>query len=139
MKDNVFIDTNVFVYSALEDEEEIVKHEKAITLLKKISEHETSVSTQVLNEFHNTLLKHNVPEKYILDKLNTIINNSTVLVITVVTIKRSWELRKRYGFSLWDALIIASALDNKCSKLYTEDLQHNQLIENQLRILNPFI
>ncbi len=139
MRDKVFIDTNVFVYSALEDEEEKVKREKAIALLKKFSEHQTVVSTQVLNEFHNTLLKHNIPEENILDKLNTIINNSTVLVITVETIKRSWELRKRYGFSLWDALIIASALDNNCSKLYTEDLQHNQSIENQLRILNPFI
>jgi predicted nucleic acid-binding protein len=130
MRDKVFIDTNIFIYSALEGEDEKVKREKAIALLKKLSEHQTLISTQVLNEFHNTLLKHNIPEENILDKLNTIINNSTVLVITVETIKRSWALRKRYRFSLWDALIIASALENNCSTLYTEDLQHNQLIEN---------
>ena len=99
MRDKVFIDTNVFVYSALEDEEEKVKSDSAIGLLKKLSEHQTVVSTQVLNEFHNALIKQDIPEEKILEKLNAIINNSTVMVITVETIKRSWELRKRYRFS----------------------------------------
>jgi len=34
---------------------------------------------------------------------------------------------------------VASALENKCNILYTEDLQYNQLIEDGLRILNPFV
>jgi len=139
MKDKVFIDTNIFVYSALEDEEEKVKREKAIELLKKFSDHQTIVSTQILNEFYNVLLKHNIPDKDIQDKLNTIINDSMVSLIRVETIRSSWELRAKYSISFWDSLIIASALENKCIILYTEDLQHNQLIEGRLKILNPFL
>ena len=139
MKDKVFIDTNIFVYSALEDEEEKVKREKAIELLKKLSSHQTIVSTQILNEFYNVLLKHNIPDKDIQEKMNPIINDSMVSLIRVETIRSSWELRAKYNISFWDSLIVASALENKCTILYTEDLQHNQLIEDRLRIVNPFI
>ncbi len=45
----------------------------------------------------------------------------------------------RYGYSYWDSLIIATALQNDCSILYSEDMQHNQLIEGKLRIINPLI
>ncbi len=73
------------------------------------------------------------------DKLNTIINDSMVSLIRVETIKSSWELRAKYNISFWDSLIVASALENKCTILYTEDLHHSQLIEGRLRILNPLI
>jgi predicted nucleic acid-binding protein len=43
-----------------------------------------------------------------------------------------------YGFSFWDSMIVASALDNHCSVLYSEDFQHNQIIEGRLQIINPF-
>ena len=33
---------------------------------------------------------------------------------------------------------ISAALYSDCTILYTEDLQHNQLIKNSLRIINPF-
>jgi predicted nucleic acid-binding protein len=45
---------------------------------------------------------------------------------------------ERYKFSLYDSVIVASALRNDCEVLYTEDLQHGQVIERQLEILNPF-
>ena len=139
MKDKIFIDTNIFVYSALDDEEDKVKREKAIELLKKFSGKQTIVSTQILNEFYSVLLKHNIPYKDIHNKLDTIISDSMVSLIRVETIKSSWELRAKYNISFWDSLIVASALENKCTTLYTEDLHHNQLIEGRLRILNPFI
>ena len=47
------------------------------------------------------------------------------------------ELSKRYGFSIWDGLIVAAAIDARCSKLLTEDLQHGQVVEG-VRIENPF-
>jgi len=43
------------------------------------------------------------------------------------------------GLTIYDSLIIASALEADCKILYTEDLQHNHLVENKLRIVNPFI
>ena len=41
------------------------------------------------------------------------------------------------GYPIYDALGLASAIENGCSILYTEDLQHGQQIEG-LTIRNPF-
>lgn len=47
-------------------------------------------------------------------------------------------LAERYGFSINDAMIVASALVAGCSTLWSEDMQDGLLVENQLRIVNPF-
>ncbi|MBS0587340.1 MAG: PIN domain-containing protein [Proteobacteria bacterium] len=47
------------------------------------------------------------------------------------------ELQARYGFSFYDALIVAAALESGCTRLYTEDLQHGQQV-GELLIENPF-
>jgi predicted nucleic acid-binding protein len=36
-------------------------------------------------------------------------------------------------------MIVASALNAGCDVLLSEDFQHGQLIERQLRIANPFL
>ena len=45
---------------------------------------------------------------------------------------------ERYGYSVYDGLIIAAAVEGDCTRLYSEDLQHGQIIEG-LRIENPFL
>lgn len=51
----------------------------------------------------------------------------------------AFALVSRYQFQIFDALIVASALELGCERLYTEDLQHGQLIEGRLRIIDPFV
>jgi predicted nucleic acid-binding protein len=53
-------------------------------------------------------------------------------------IKKAIDIKSKYKFSFWDSLIVASALENKCGILYTEDLQHGQVIETNLKVVNPF-
>jgi predicted nucleic acid-binding protein len=48
------------------------------------------------------------------------------------------DISIRNGYSYWDSLILAVALENNCSILYTEDMQDGQMIDDKLRILNPF-
>jgi predicted nucleic acid-binding protein len=48
-------------------------------------------------------------------------------------------LRRSYAVSFWDSLVIASALQAQVSVLYSEDLQHEQVIDGRLRIINPFV
>lgn len=50
---------------------------------------------------------------------------------------RGLALRDRYGFSFYDAMIVAGAIESGCVRLYSEDLQHGQRIES-LTIENPF-
>ena len=51
--------------------------------------------------------------------------------------RRGLDVQARYGFSFYDSLIIAAALESGCTRLYSEDLQHGQQIEG-LIIENPF-
>jgi len=44
---------------------------------------------------------------------------------------------ERYGFSMYDGLILAAAVEGRCTKFYSEDMQHGQVVEG-LRIENPF-
>jgi predicted nucleic acid-binding protein len=48
------------------------------------------------------------------------------------------RIHTTYGFAWYDSLIVAAATKAECSILYTEDLQHNQLV-GSVRITNPFI
>lgn len=136
MKDKVFIDTNIFVYAALLNESEKIKHETAINLVQK--DLNIIISTQILNEFYNVLLKHKIQDSQIVEYSNEIIRNVTVDSQNIETLKTAWRIKAKYTFSLWDSLVIASALQNNCQILYSEDMQHNQLIENSLKIVNPF-
>ena len=61
-----------------------------------------------------------------------------VEIVTPATLQRALDITGRYGFSWFDSLIIASALEAECDTLYTEDLQHGQVIEDKLTITNPF-
>ncbi|MFH0724735.1 MAG: PIN domain-containing protein [Pseudomonadota bacterium] len=59
--------------------------------------------------------------------------------ITVATHEHGIMIAERYGFSIYDAMIVASALLSGCHILFTEDLQNGQRIANRLTICNPFI
>ena len=63
----------------------------------------------------------------------------TVEIITVTTLYKALDVRERYGFSWYDSLIVASALSAGCHRLYSEDMQHGQLIDSQLSVINPFL
>jgi hypothetical protein len=47
-------------------------------------------------------------------------------------------LREQYAFSFWDSTIVSSALHAGASVLYSEDMQAGLVVENQVRIINPF-
>ncbi len=138
MKDGrIFIDTNIFVYAKLKNKHSGAKHRMAVKFLKTI---ETSVviSTQVLNEFSSILLKYKIENEKIYHNILALAEDCFVAPLTLATVEGAWRIKKKYRFSYWDSLIIASAVENHCSTLYTEDLQHEQIIEKRLKIINPF-
>ena len=60
-------------------------------------------------------------------------------LILPATMHRALDIAARYGFSWYDSLIVATALEAGCDTLYTEDLQHGQVIDNRLTVTNPFV
>jgi len=139
MQDNqkkIFIDSNVIIYAY--SNSEIAKQKIARRIVK---ENYTVISTQVLQEMCNTLgRKYMIDYSSIKDTLQECINsNNEIHTNHQHTILKACDIAKRYSFSFYDSLIISAALESNCSVLYSEDLQHNQIIDDVLTIKNPFI
>lgn len=140
MKDNYFLDTNLLVY--LFDKSEKEKNSRIEALIKDLkSSANLFISSQVLNEFI-TIVTKKIENPIPFEDLKEILNVITELFyISPLTSKNSFsavDIKMKYKFSYWDCLIIASALENGCVSIYTEDLQHGQKIEGKIEILNPF-
>jgi len=59
--------------------------------------------------------------------------------LTVETHDLGLDISERFGFSLYDSMIVSSALEAGCAILYSEDMQSGQNINGQLVITNPFL
>ena len=128
----VFFDTNVLLYLLSND---AAKADRAEALLATGG----VVSVQVLNEFASVAsckLTMTIPE--VREILSTVRSVCVVKSVDVETHDLGLELAERYGFSIYDGLIVAAAVRAGCAILYTEDLQRGQVIEN-LTIRNPFV
>ncbi|MDD5373032.1 MAG: PIN domain-containing protein [Sulfurimonas sp.] len=136
MQDKIFLDTNIVIYAFSEDEAQ--KQSIAFSLLD--GEYNNAlISKQVINELANILLKKfklssNQVENAILE-LDTIVN---IVDFDLSTQIKALHVKDKYNLQFYDSLIIATALENKCTTLYSEDMHNGMLIENRLKIINPF-
>ena len=97
------------------------------------------ISSQVISEFVYVSIRKSLLERGEAFSLaKEFMDIFAFSMIKKSTIFKAFEVMCRYNFSYWDSLIVASALENDCSILYSEDLQHGQIIEDRLKILNPF-
>jgi predicted nucleic acid-binding protein len=129
----VFLDTNIVLYAIGSDES---KRIIASSLLAQ----KPTISTQVINECSHVLRRK---QKYSPEEVNrelSAVVKAVILVdVGINEIRSAWSIASRYGFSHFDCLIIATALAANCSVLYSEDLQHGQVIDSRLTICNPFL
>ena len=137
MTNLVFIDSNIWLYSFLKQEEE--KRKTAKKLIKSIKQECIFVNTQIINEVCYNLKKNNFPEVEIKGILSSFYSDFNVSHFTGEIMLNASKLRGKYSLSFWDSLIIASALSEECTLIYSEDMQHNQTIEKKLKIINPFL
>ncbi|GHT48095.1 twitching motility protein PilT [Spirochaetia bacterium] len=134
----VFIDTNIIVYARENDD--LTKNKIANNLFKnELANKSIFISVQVLNELYSSLTKHKVPHDEIAKLISDLQYDVQVSPITTSLVNDALVLKKKYKYSWWDSLILASSLENECSTVYSEDMQDGQLIENTLTIRNPFV
>ena len=127
-----FFDTNVLLYLLSANEKKAGRVEEILTP-------GSTISVQVLNEFASVAMrKLGMKAAEVREALDPIKTICTVVPLTVLIHQRGLQVAERYGFSIYDALIVAAALDADCVTLYTEDLQHGQVIDRTLTITNPF-
>jgi predicted nucleic acid-binding protein len=65
--------------------------------------------------------------------------NCQIQAVDIITLQTAERLIQRYDFQIFDAIIVASALENGCQTLYSEDMQHKMVIDRKLSIINPFL
>ncbi|PSR19064.1 DNA-binding protein [filamentous cyanobacterium CCP3] len=134
MSAKVFLDTNVVIYCYSQDEPE--KQQAA----RECAQADQSwISTQVLNETVNTLRrKFSLDYSQIGAVVGELNQQSQLAVVSLGTIRKALDIAQRYQYSYFDSLMIASALEVGCDRLYSEDLQDGQKVDNMLTIINPF-
>ena len=137
MKDRCLIDTNIWLYALIHSKNDESKHQQAVVFLEDITS-EIVVSTQVVNEISSNLLrKANKDNAFLHDFLVEFISSHTVVDQSSDDLLLGSTLRKNFQFSFWDSLVIASALNNDCTVVYSEDMQDGLSVFNRLQILNP--
>lgn len=135
MKDKVFIDTNLLVYAISTDTEKTRKIEFLLS-----DSLDFVISTQVINEFIHTCFRKNLlPAVEIRNAVEDFLLFFELVTIQEDTILLALDLKERHRFSWYDALIVASAFENNYVCLYSEDMQHSQIVEKKLAIQNPFM
>ena len=134
MKDRVFLDTNVLVYLFTIDEP--VKQQAAIDA---ILESQCLTGLNNISEFSNVLLKkYKIKSKEVIEAIQHLTGFISVVNFDIKSIETAISISQKYKYSYYDSLVLAIALENNCSKLYSEDMQHKQLIENKLMIFDIF-
>jgi predicted nucleic acid-binding protein len=132
VNDKAFFDTNVILYAFRQDDK---RSQVAETLLAAGG----VLSVQVLNEFvavaRRKLDRSWEEIRHALDILRVFCPEPVSL--TVETHERAVQIAERYGYSIFDSLIVAAAINAGASTLYTEDMRDGQAIDG-LTIRNPF-
>lgn len=128
-----FADTNIVVYAVGQDSD---KRTKA----RQILVDGVTVSTQVINETVNVLTrKQGVNLVVAYEVAESLLDLCEVVSVDESTIRDAIRLTRRYKLSHWDSIIVAAALMAGCEKLYSQDMQHGQVFDEQLKVVNPFL
>ncbi len=132
-----FLDTNVFVY--LFDETASGKRQIADSLVRRgLADGSGCISYQVIQETMNVFVgKLGATPEQMRQLMDDVLFPLWRVDPSRALYRRGLDVRARYGFSVYDSLIVAAALDAGCRTLYSEDLQHGQRIEG-LTIVDPF-
>lgn len=132
----VFPDSNIWLYAFMR----VQDPEKHIRAMEIIDGPDVRISTQVVGEVCNTLLKKGGKSE---DEIERIIRTFYDRYVPIQVdgperLLRATDLRKKYHFSHWDSWIVCAALESGCSTLYSEDMHDGLVVEGTLTIRNPF-
>jgi predicted nucleic acid-binding protein len=129
---SAFLDTNILVYAQ--------QAGAKATIAQDLIDQGGTISVQVLNELANVLHKKQGRSwrdiELLFDDIDSALDPA--LPLTAKTSRAALALVQNDGFALYDALIVAAAIEAGCDTLYSEDMQHGRSIGG-LTIVNPFL
>jgi len=129
----IFFDTNTLLYLLSSDT-------KKADWVSKNLEQSNVISVQVLDEFTSaSIRKIKISNSELDEFLDLFTSTFNVRSVDIDTFETGLMISRRYGYQHYDSMIIAAALQAGCEKLYSEDMQHRQVIDKRLQIVNPFL
>jgi len=127
-----FIDSNVLLYVASNDETKAAKAEEIIAS-------GGAISVQVLNELASVARRKMqmswTDTHAFLDAVRSLL---AVRPLTVQIHEAGLAVAERYGLSIYHAMIVAAALDAGSDTLWSEDMHDGLIVHDGLRVVNPF-
>ncbi len=135
-KERIFIDSNIFLYAF--NDADTLRYKIAVETIMN-ENNENVISTQVINEVSNNMLKklsfsNSDIKEFIFDSYK----RYEVQNITKEILIGACQIREVYNISYYDSMILSTAINSNCLYLYSEDMQHQQTILDKLTIINPF-
>jgi predicted nucleic acid-binding protein len=131
-----FIDSNVLVYAEASDAK--IKQRISLALLRRLKLADDGViSTQVLQEYCNVCLRKMGLDASHLRSQLAVHLQFEVVQVTPAIIRDALDLHQTRSLSFYDALIVQAAITSGCNTLYSEDMNHGEII-NGVKIVNPF-
>jgi predicted nucleic acid-binding protein len=128
-----FFDTNILIYA-------VAKNDPRASKAEQLLASGGLISVQSLNEFvavaRRKLGMSWKSTREFLDLICVLCPDP--VPISLDTHKMALRISDKYGYGIYDALIVAAALEAGCGTLHSEDLQDGQIINQQLTIRNPF-
>jgi predicted nucleic acid-binding protein len=134
-----FIDTNIFAY--LVDETDDRKRSIATRVVMEGVTSGATISYQVVQETLNLFIGKLARSARIPDAdefLRNVLEPMWTVMPSPALYQRALQIHRQAGFSFFDSLIVAAALQAGCARLLTEDMQQGQRIDG-LVIVNPFV
>jgi len=132
MPDKVFFDSNIVLYLLSSDAAKA-------SIAKALMRNKGTISVQVLNEVTQVTqrkLRYSWAQTH--ELINALQGFCEVVPLTLASHEHGRTLAERYGFSVYDAMIVATALIAGARILYSEDMHHGPVVDTQLTIVNPF-
>jgi predicted nucleic acid-binding protein len=140
MQDKYFLDTNILVYSF--DKSQPVKQNISRTLIKEgLEQGSACISYQVIQEYLNVATRKfatPLSNKDCRIYLTSVLEPLCEIYASIELFHMGMEISDRWKISFYDSLIIAGSIQANCKILYSEDLQHDQKIQD-IRIVNPYL
>lgn len=131
----VFIDTNLFIYAL--DRRVPAKRKAAAKALRAVEESGNGViSTQVIQEAYVAGTTKLGISPHDMKEAIASLQSLEVVQIDIALIQAAIDCSILHRQSFWDALIISTAEKARCTELWTEDLNHGQIIRG-VRVHNP--
>lgn len=133
MPAKAFFDTNILIYAIAENNARTAQAEELLSAGGVLS-------VQILNEFASVARrKLRLPWKDLMKAPDAFrVLCPSPLPLTIELQELALKLSEELGYGIYDALVIAAALEADCTTLYSEDLGDGQVIHRQLTIRNPF-